>query len=523
MDAEPQSGGTYLRNIELVDFQAHDIAAAAVMGSRMLLWDTGLGKSVAGLALSKMCFEDGEIDQVLLVCELNKVGEWIADIQRETDLQVRKHHGAARWKQMERLGMPQILVTTYETAKLDSVVKAGPRKLVPGPLLKLLEGRRVLVVYDEVAKLRNRSSAVYRAHEYVLKTLRKTGSVKVVGLTGTPIERGYEDAYNQLRLLIPDVVPGVTEWSKACVRYRDRYDRPVYDTVQVKNFISTVRPWIGIKHKTDPDVIAQFPPFTEEHRLIEMSAPHREFYQVVEHEVSQLPEEKAMAALMPLRQLASCPGALVYAAKREGGSEFTKAIVDLVGEHHLFGMPNNKQDELIQLLRSVVQDQGHKALVFTFFGRSVLPYLEMVLTRPGIQLPVFTYHGGKTSAENEKAKLQFQQAPEGAVLLASDAASRGINLPQATHVVEYESALTHAQRMQRLNRVHRMRSDYGPVSALTMITAGTIEEPLFQNVLRRNEMHDILTDDGQADEEYVSSGVRRAILRAAQERLKMKS
>lgn len=526
MDVESKPGGSYLKNIELVEFQAWDVAMASSMGSRMLLWDTGLGKSVSGLALSKMSFEDQEIDHVLLVCERNKLNEWLCDFRDETDLEVRKHHGSTRWKQMERNGMPQVLVTTYETAKLDAVIKAGPRKLVSGELLRLLEGLRVLVVYDEVAKLRNRSSAVYKAHDHLLKTLRKTGSVKVVGLTATPIERGYEDVFNQLRLIIPGAVPNVTDWTKKCVRYRDRYDRPVYDTVQVKEFIDSVRPWIGIKHKTDPDVIDQFPAFTEEHRVIEMSAPHRDLYQAIESEVMEMPEEKAAAAFMTLRQVATCPGSLIYSAARENGSEFTKTIVDMVGEHHLFGLPNAKEDELIQLLRSVVLDEGHKAVVFTFFGASVLPYLEMTLTRPGVDLPVFTYHGGKTGAENEKAKERFQQAPAGAVLLGSDAASRGINLPQATHVIEYESALTHAQRMQRLNRVHRMRSNYGPVSALTMITAGTIEEPLFQNVLKRNEMHDILTDDGQMEEEYVSSDVRRAILQAAQERharYKMKS
>lgn len=519
MDVDLAPGRPYLKTIELVDFQAKDIAMASVMGSRLLLWDTGLGKSVAGLALSKMSFEDEEIDHVLMVCENNKLTEWLTDFQNETDLTVRKHHGALRWKQMERQGMPQVLVTTYETAKLDSVIKAGPRKLVAGPLLERLEGRRVLVVYDELGKLRNRSSAAYKAHEHILKSLRKKGAVKVVGLTATPIERDYENGFNQMRLLVPGAVPSVTDWNKACIRYRDRYDRPVYDTVQVKNFIDSMRPYIGVKRKTDPDVIDQFPPFTEEYRLIEMHPSHRDFYQAIEGEILDLPEDKAMSAFATLRQTALCPGALVYSAKKENGSAFTKSIVEMVGENHLREMPNTKEEELVRLLRTVVFDQDHKVLVFTFFGASVLPYLEMRLTSAGLELPVLTYHGGKSGAENESAKRRFQEYEGGAVLLCSDAASRGINLPQATHVIEFESALTHAQRMQRLNRAHRMRSNYGPVSALTLITAGTIEEPLFYNVLKRNEMHDVFAGDEELTEEHLSAASRRELLKAAQQRL----
>lgn len=485
----------------------------------MLLWDTGLGKSVAALALSKLSFDFGDIDHVLLVCERNKLAEWVADFQAETGLGVRKHHGASRWKQMDAQGLPQVLITTYETAKLDGVVKEGPRKLGPGRLLTALEGLRVLVVYDEVAKLSNRSSATYKAHEHMLKILRKKAPTMVLGLTGTPIEKGWEDAFNQMRLIAPEEVWPVTEFTKRCIRYRDVYRRPVYDTVQVREFADLVRPRIGRKRKTDPDVIEQFPPFTEEYRYIELSAPHREFYKVVEEEIA---ERDRMGDLMTLRVAASFPGALAWAdGKTE--SEFAQQIITMVGKDHLCGMPCLKEDEVSKLIRTVVMEQGRKMMLFTYFGQTVLPYLAMLIEQVwDKKIPLFTYHGGQSGSINEQNKERFRKDEGGAILLGSDAMARGINVPEATTVVELESALTHAQRVQRLNRAHRMRSDFGPVSALTLIAKDTIEEPIFENVLKRNEMHDAFTGDDVSGEEYISAATRRELLAVARARHRSK-
>lgn len=506
----------FLKTKELFEFQANGAITAYNRPGHLLCWDCGTGKSVAALALAVLCVQDGLADLVLLVCERNKRKEWVSDFETDTDLTVRLHHGAGREKRLERLGMPQVLVTTYETAKTDCAVLRGIRSYQPGYLLHAMKNKRVLVMYDECAKLRNRSAANYKTHEFLLKTLRKWyPATKVLGLSATPLEKGYEDGFNQLRLLVPDQMPLVKDFEKQCILYRDPFGRARYNFSGIEEFMKLVEPNITRKRKTDPDVIEQFPPLTEEFRFIEMAPAQRDFYRMAETLAFEMNDGEGAGAWSTLRQIADHPASIIHSAAKDGGSQFAKEIVDVLGSAHLLGLPSAKADELKHYL-TMITDQGSKAVVFTFFGQSVLRDLERILTEHG--LTVFTYHGGKTAAENEISKEIFKSFEGGAVLLSSDGGARGINLPEATYVVEYESALTHAMRVQRMNRVHRINSALGPVTSMTFITEGTIEEDVFRNVLSRNESHDVFAGDLEAGEEFTSAGDRKTILALARER-----
>lgn len=513
-----------LKSKQLVPFQADGVITSYMRDGHMLVWDCGAGKSVGAIALSALCDRMGKADHVLVVCEQNKIREWVEDFQADTDLSTRAHHGAGRQKRLERLGVPQVLVTTYETAKSDCAVKAGPRSYTPGDLLTKLIGKKVLVIFDEMTRLKNRSSANYQTHEFILRTLRKRGETKVLALTATPIEKDYEDGFNQLRLIVPKAMPTVKVWEAQCVASRDPYGRARYNPIGVEEWLKTVQPHITRKRKTDPDVIAQFPPLIEEYRYIELSNAHRDLYRTIEKvAVDKLARDDDASAYMALRQIAGHPYALVHSAAQPDGSAMAKEIVKILGADHLRSIPSAKTEALKTYLHQVIAVQDAKAMVFTFFGQSVLRCLEQELSAVG--LPVYTFHGGKTAAENEKAKQGFKNHPTGAVLLSSDSGARGINVPEATYVIEYESALKHALRLQRMNRAHRFNSTLGPVTATTFIAAETIEEDIFKTVLDRNKQHDKFTGDDGSDveEEFVTASDRRAIMEAARARITRKS
>ena len=499
-----------LKSKDIFEFQARGVLSALEHPGYLLCWDAGMGKSVGALATAVILLSERRIDRVLLVCERNKVREWAEDVAADTDLDVRVHHGPRRLKLLERDGLPRVLISTYETVKLDAARKAGPRSFTDGPLSAALSGQRVLVVYDESAKLRNRSSGLYRAHEYLLRRLRKTAGSRVLMLTATPLEKGYEDGFNQMRLLAPEAMPTVKDFERDYVLYRDPFRRARYNTANMPAFLARVHPLLHRKRKSDPDVIAQFPPLTEEYRYVEMGAAQRELYRTVE-EFALEEADSEMGAWVLLRQLAGHPPSIVHSA-----SALATTVVDTLGREHLRQMASAKADEVRDYLRLVMAADA-KAVVFTFFGQSVLPDLEELFGRDGI--PVFPYHGGRTAAENERSKQDFKSRSGGAVLLASDAGARGINLPEATYVIEYEAALTHAMRIQRRDRVHRITSAAGPVTALTFITGGTIEEAIFAAMLRRNDASDAFTGDSEdAGEEFISAADRRALLAAARAR-----
>lgn len=515
----------FLKTKDLLLFQADDVAIAYVRDGYMFAWDTGTGKSIGAIALAKLCLLDKKVEKVLLVCERNKLREWQEDFQADTDLTVRIHHGASRWRKLEAEGLPEVLVTTYETAKRDCTIAKG-RTFEPGRLLHDLEDHSVLVIFDEVAKLRNRTSANYKAHEYILRTLRRGKDTKVLGLTGTPIEKGYEDGFSELRLIVPKAMPTVKDFDARYIRYRDIYGRPTYRWENIPEFVDLVQPHIGRKRKTDPDVIDQFPPLTENYRYVEMSAPQKRFYQMVEEQIFEEADkaggDPSIGAFMLLRQIAGHPASILRSGSAQEERSFVADLISVLGMEHVQNMPSAKTEELVSYLKPIVEDQEAKALVFTFFGQSILHELNQRLQDEKIF--TFTYHGGQSAGRNEHEKQAFQHASGGAVLLASDAAARGINLPEATHVIEFESALTHAMRVQRRDRAHRLGSKYGPVTAMTFITEGTIEEQIIATVLRRNSHSDTFLGDATAEvgEEFISAADRQQMIMLAREHHKTK-
>lgn len=519
--AGEQRDPSSLKERILFPFQVEGVAHAYEADEGlMFIWDAGLGKSVGATGLGTVLLDDRIFEQILLICEQNKLREWVRDLQEHTSLTVRAHHGPNRWKKLEKEGLPQILVTTYETAKADGVVKTGPRALRPGRLLATLKGKRTLVVYDEIAaKLRNRSSGNYRAHEHILETLRKAAPTKVLGLTATPISRSYEDGFNQLRLIAPGQVPQIKDWERECIRGRDRYDRPLYHMAGVEAFMGQHAHLIHRKRKTDPDVIDQFPALMEEFRYIEMSDAHREFYEVLEEIAFEDGGDFSnIGNWMTLRQALGHPASLLYSSYRDDGSPLAKEIVRILGPDHLRKIRCRKLEELMDYLDLIVNSQQDKAVVFTYFGASVLQVLADEMDKKRIRH--FTFHGGRTPSANEAAKQHFRHERGGCVLLASDAAARGINLPEATYVIQYDGPLTYELYTQRLNRAHRIGKGGAPVTSMTYITENSLEEAIARVVLRRNEVHDLFAGDlvGEVSEEFVSAADRRSIMNAARKR-----
>lgn len=499
-----------------IPYQIDYIARMTVMGQAMLAADLGTGKSVMALGAAGLCLENGLIDGVLVVCERNKLTEWLEDFGVFTRIPAALYHGPKRKRLLENL--PTAVITTYETCRDDIAVfppkKGRSRTLLPGPLMDALRGRRLLVVYDEITKLGRRSSNLYKAHHWMLAQLRKTHpETRVIGLSATPMDTDFDNIFSEMRLVAPKAMPTVAEYERRVVRSRHPvWGTPSYSPEGKLWFRSLVEPWILRKRKSDPDVREFFPPLTERFTRIRMKPDQYGLYQLLEDLAwdSSGGHRDVPGLGVLLRQLAGDPWAVLEAG-RTGDSELARMVAGELAAD-LQKCSSAKAEELAYL-SDLVMSSGGKLLVFTFFGQTVLP----VLARRLEGRPVFTYHGGQTVAQQEQQKQAFKAHPGGAILLASDAGARGINLPEISYVVEYDIARTHALRMQRAGRGHRL----GKVDPLTMVSF-VLESSIegtnsVRSLLSRNTDQDfILGDEGAED--HVSAEDRRAMFAQARPR-----
>jgi superfamily II DNA/RNA helicase len=109
---------------------------------------------------------------------------------------------------------------------------------------------------------------------------------------------------------------------------------------------------------------------------------------------------------------------------------------------------NEKVDKLHDLL---AQKEFEKVLVF---GRTKwgMQKLTDELVRRGIRAAVI--HGNKSQGQRQKALEQFK-TNQVSVLLATDVASRGLDIPDVTHVINYDMPATYDDYVHRIGRTGR--------------------------------------------------------------------
>jgi SNF2 family DNA or RNA helicase len=522
------------------DFQADGLAEMYLRtepgsdGGALAIWDTGIGKTVLALLLSAYLFEDNEIDQVMVVCEKNKVREWQADFERFTALSVVRYHDSGRQARLKRAGVPHVLVTAYETGRSDLMQRVrgknprGKGSATDGPLVAELglRDKRVLWVFDEPIKFKNRSSGVYESYWYILNQLRRgPHHQRVIGLTATPMDTNYEQAFNVARMMAPRTQPSVGEFEERYTRGRHQYGRGVAGGY-IFNGKEKVwaqlhfQPLIIRKRKTDPDVIDQFPVLMEEKREVPMAKDHRDFYNAVmtmldppEGEEDPRDEEQILADERRIRTLlrmtAGHPASHLHVR-----NPLSAQIVEKVTEEGLRAITSSKTAALIEELEHLIKGQGAQVILFEYFT-SVIKEVTRELRAAGFT--VGEYHGGIDEHERERNKAAFRNG-DLEILFLSDAGARGINLPEAQYVTEYSSSTTYSNRVQRGNRNNRIDSKLPSTTLTTMVLDGTLEVGIFKRTIDRNKDLDTLVGDEEDGTGFISAETRRILLAAYAER-----
>lgn len=507
------------------DFQAQGVAQFLEREALLCTWQTGMGKSVGAIVALAFLLDEGMADLIMVACESSKLMEWAEDIRRFTTFPVLLYHGspAKRAKLRVNLEQVRIIVGTYETLRNDLMVTTKVRRrktYEDGPLLDALRERDpqgMAVFYDESTRLKNRRSGNYRAQERMLKAMRADRKVWAMGLTATPVESSPDDTYNQFRLLAPSLCPGVAQYEASYVQSRDPFGRGKFKnlspndpvrTAGVVPFTEVVAPIVSFKAKTDPDVVGLFPAIVEEPIYVPLEAKHRAFYDQVNALCADTDDDD-LTTFGVLRQAAGYPLALTRSQ-----AVIARQISEVVGERGMQAIPSSKTDVLIERLRPLIDGQGAKVVVFTFFGQSILPLLAHRFTEVGWN--VVEHHGAMNAQAKAEAQSKFRFG-DAQIFVSSDAGARGINLPEASYVCNFELPLTAAGLTQRMNRLSRIGAGGAFVNAFHMVAKDTIEEAIVRMIYRRTDWGGRVLSAASGEDDRLPSSAQRALFSLARD------
>ncbi|MEO7272555.1 MAG: helicase-related protein [Vicinamibacterales bacterium] len=151
-------------------------------------------------------------------------------------------------------------------------------------------------------------------------------------------------------------------------------------------------------------------------------------------------------------------------------------LASIVEAARLAARGESKSTRLVRLLARLAEP----VIVFTEY-RDTLDRLERLVRATGRR--VETMHGGMERTERERVHRAFNQG--GSVLLATDAASEGLNLHHACRIViHYELPWRPARIEQRVGRIDRL-GQTKRVHEIALVAAGTAERLVLAPLLAR--------------------------------------
>lgn len=430
-----------------------------VCAERALLADElGLGKTYQAIAACALLRRIGRAERALIVTPASLQGEWEEAIDRLTRFS-RQTLGSSRAERLASYVRPQALfftIATYEAMLTDSL-EVNDRL------------RPEVVILDEAQRIKNWNTKTALA----VKRLR---SRYAWVLTGTPIENRIDELYSLVSYLDPAVFGPLFRFNREFYEFDERGRPCGYRNLE--ELRRRIRPLLLRRRKAD--VETELPNRVERTFLVPLSEPQRAAYQAHETVVTRLlaanrrkplPEpqrERLVRELNMLRMICD-----------------TNYILD-PSDH---ACP--KLDELARILAECMSNPEVKVLIFSEWERM----LELVAGLCRKQRIVFAEHSGSITAAQRRQEIQrFRTEADCRVLLSTDTGGLGVDLQNASVVINCDQPWNPARLEQRVARAWR-KEQTRAVTVLNLVSERTIEHRMLGMLARKQALSDGVLDD----------------------------
>lgn len=419
--------------------------------------DMGLGKTVQALTFIQHYKNTHDKATMLVVCPTTLIYNWENEIKKFTpEITYHIHHGPARLRISEELGVFDIIITTYGTLRSDVQL--------------LMKIDFDYVILDESQAIKNPQSKVTKAAQ-LLNTRNR------IALSGTPMQNNTFDIYAQMNFLNPGMLGSVDFFRNEFATPIDKFQ----DQERKDHLKKLIYPFI--LRRTKEQVAKDLPEKIETVIFCEMDPEQRHIYDayrnsyrskilgVIEDQGMERSQLTILQGLMKLRQICDSPAILNETEK----------------------YPNHSV-KLHELTREISENiSNHKVLVFSQF----LGMLGLIKDRLAHQKIPYEYFDGSTSTmDRERAIQNFQNNEECRVFLISlKAGGVGLNLTAADYVYIVDPWWNPAVEQQAIDRTHRIGQTKN-IFAYRMICKDTVEEKILELQERKKSLvKDIIADD----------------------------
>jgi len=425
-------------------------------GERAMLADEmGLGKTAQAIGACELLRQRRKIERVLVVSPASLKTEWEEQISKFTGLPVKTIWGT-RGARLKMYREPSFFyLTNYEQIRSDY-----------GALMEILAPD--VVILDEAQRIKNWSTKTAR-------TVKRLSSPYAFVLTGTPLENRIDEIYSLIEFLDPQVFGSLFRFNREFYEL-DEKGRPV-GYKNLEELHRRIRPLMLRRRKEE--IEDQLPARTVNNYFVAMEPEQQARYGEYQERVARL---VAVAKRRPLTK-----------------EEFQKLQKWLACMRMICDTPYildqecricPKLHELASVLEDLIGENGHKVLVFSEWERMLFLVRELA---EEMEIP-FAWHTGSVPQQKRRQEIRrFKTDPECRLFLSTDSGSVGLNLQDASAVVNLDLPWNPAkleQRIARAWRKHQTRS----VKVVNLVCENSIEHRMLGLLSQKQKLADTVLD-----------------------------
>ena len=476
--------------VPLFPYQREGMLHLAFTERALLADEMGLGKTIQAIAGCALLHRLGKANRVLVVTPASLKTEWEEQIQRFTELgyqlvyggrvhrlkayDTARHSGAG----VPPARYPFFTIVNYEQMLADAL--EVNERLQPD-----------IVVLDEAQRIKNWSTKTTQA----IKRLR---SRYAFVLTGTPIENRIDELYSLMGFLNPSLLGPLFRFNREYYELDDRGRPAAYRNLDKLH--ERIKPQMLRRRKAE--VETELPERTDTNFFVPLSGEQQLEYEEHEKVVARL---AFIAKRRPLTQQES------ERLLRHLGMMRMVCDTDYILNPEHRACP--KLVELEKILEECRDNAEVKVIVFSEWER-MLELVRGLCQRLGIG---FAWHTGSVPQKRRRAEINaFKSDPICRAFLSTDSGAAGLNLQNASVVINCDLPWNPAKLEQRIARAWR-KHQTRPVTVINLVSEKTIEQRMLETLSNKKALADgVLDRIGNFSEIKFGSG-RQAFLAKLQQ------
>jgi len=442
----------------LYSYQRTGALFAAKAGRSLIADDMGLGKTIQAIAAVEILACTAGLDRVLVICPTSLKHQWKQEIGKFSNRPVEVVEGTMAKR-----------ASLYDT---DSFYKVTNYDVIHRDLAFIQRWSPEMIILDEAQRIKNWKTR--RA-----QSVKKLDSKYALVLTGTPLENRLEELHSIVEF-VDRFRLGPMFRFLAEHQHTDEGGR-VVGYRNLSKIAKSLEPIL--LRRTKKEVLKELPERLEKNYFVPMTPEQNKY-----HEENRETVARIVAKWRRLGYLPETDQRILMIALQNMRMSCNSTY--LLDEKTDYGI---KADELISVLGEIFEQPQTKAVIFSQW----LGTHKILLKRlESSKLSYVLFHGRIPGVRRKDLIRQFKTDPNCRVFLSTDAGGVGLNLQNASAVINMDLPWNPAVLEQRIGRIHRL-GQHRPVRVVNFVAQGTIEHGMLSLLSFKQSLFSGVLDKGK--------------------------